>query len=267
MRIFALSDLHVDFTANLEAVAALPSGPHRDDVLVLAGDLSHRLDRSEQVLRHLAACFARVFFVPGNHDLWVGADAPDDAGDEVGESSLDRLRALEQACAALGVRTAPADAGDGWWVVPLHGWYEPAFGRDGDSGEAVSPQWTDLQRCRWPANLADDGARSRHFAARNEAYPPPPPGRRVLTFSHFVPRPELIPPVSRLRFRQLPRVAGSVRIDAQARAAGTEVHVFGHSHIPWDERIDGVRYVQQPLAYPWERARRGQQGLELKRVV
>jgi hypothetical protein len=32
-----------------------------------------------------------------------------------------------------------------------------------------------------------------------------------------------------------------------------EVHVFGHSHIPWDETMDGVRYLQHPLAYPQER--------------
>ena len=31
-------------------------------------------------------------------------------------------------------------------------------------------------------------------------------------------------------------------------------HVFGHTHFSIDRRIDGVRYVQQPLGNPSERS-------------
>jgi hypothetical protein len=62
-------------------------------------------------------------------------------------------------------------------------------------------------------------------------------------------------------------VAGTLRLDRQLRAAGAEVHVFGHTHIPWEATMDGVRYVQQPLAYPYERARRGQGGIELLQLA
>jgi len=34
------------------------------------------------------------------------------------------------------------------------------------------------------------------------------------------------------------------------------VHVFGHTHFGWDATLDGVRYLQAPLAYPEERAGR-----------
>ena len=69
----------------------------------------------------------------------------------------------------------------------------------------------------------------------------------VVTFSHFVPRPELLPAVRWLRFKGLPLVAGNREIDAQLRRAGAAVHVYGHTHIPDDRVVDGVRYVQNHL--------------------
>jgi len=62
----------------------------------------------------------------------------------------------------------------------------------------------------------------------------------------------------------LPRVAGSPLIESQLRALGSELHLFGHSHIRWDETIDGVRYLQRPLGYPQERRGRA---YELARLV
>ena len=50
MRIYGISDLHVDFAPNLEQVASLPVGPHRGDTLLVAGDICHRMDRAEQAL-------------------------------------------------------------------------------------------------------------------------------------------------------------------------------------------------------------------------
>jgi hypothetical protein len=38
-----------------------------------------------------------------------------------------------------------------------------------------------------------------------------------------------------------------VAIDAQVRRIGAAVHVYGHTHIPDDRVIGGVRYVQNHL--------------------
>lgn len=280
MRIFALSDLHVDFAANLSLVESLSSSDYQQDVLLVAGDASHRLDRAEAALQALVDRFARVFFIAGNHDLWVDDGTADEAGGAARETSLDRLTRLDNLCAQLGVSTAAGSATSGSatsgsgtsgsgapvWVIPLLSWYEDAFSArlhaDAPS-EGISRRWADHQRCLWPDGLGDDPARCRYFADRNADRLAPPAGARVITMSHFLPRAELLPLVGSLRFKQLPRVAGAEGIDVQLRAAGSSVHVFGHTHIPWDETIDGVRYVQNPLAYPHERKRRGQQGIRL----
>jgi hypothetical protein len=77
----------------------------------------------------------------------------------------------------------------------------------------------------------------------------------VISFSHFLPRPELLPPRRNLRFKGLPKVAGCTSIDGQIRRLNSKLHVFGHSHINYDCVIEGVRYVQNALAYPNEHRR------------
>ena len=265
VRIYGISDLHVDFAGNLEQVASLPVGPHRGDTLLVAGDVCHRLDRAEQALGLLADRFEQVFLVPGNHDLWV--EEGDPAPGAAPETSLDRLEALRRLAGRLGVTMEPGPAGPQWWILPLQGWYEPGFGDGGAPEVDMSRHWSDPSRCRWPPEQSTDAARCAWFEQLNRPALRPPQGRRVLSFSHFVPRPELIPPVEGLRFKELPRVSGTLRLDRQLRAAGSRLHLFGHTHIAWDAVIDGVRYVQRPLAYPHERARRGQSEIEPVRLV
>lgn len=249
MRIFAISDLHVDYSANWKWVEELSQLDYRADVLLVAGDISHVLDNVERTLCALRQRFSRVFFVPGNHDVWVRGQAMD---------SLEKLSAVGSVCSACGIDTAMAELG-AVRVAPLLSWYCRDFDpRLSTQGEELNA-WGDFRYCRWPGGI---GPLDRHFSALNAVTP----SREQLTisFSHFLPRWELLPAQAHLRFKGLPRVAGSAHIEEQVRALGASVHVFGHSHIPCDMELDGVRYIQQPLAYP--RERRGRK-VSLKRVL
>jgi len=229
MRIFAVSDLHADFRENRRLLERIPAGEHRGDALIVAGDVADSLQVVTDVLGELRERFAELFFVPGNHELWVRAEPRD---------SVEKFHAVLAACRGVGVRTAPARVG-GAWVVPLFSWYDAAFDVAGDADHASLEAWSDRYFCRWPPG---DPPHHR-FLAMNEphlhAYDAP-----VVSFSHFVPRTELLPPVRWLRFKGLPLVAGSVEIDAQLRRVGAAVHVYGHTHIPDDRVLHGVRYVQ-----------------------
>ena len=70
----------------------------------------------------------------------------------------------------------------------------------------------------------------------------------VVTYSHFLPRPELY-----RGYANLWNVMGSPRIADDARRWSSSAHVFGHSHLNVDAVIHGVRYVQHALGYPHER--------------
>ena len=71
MRIFAVSDLHIDYDENQQFVDNLSFVDHTHDVLVLAGDVSDKMQTLEKTFQTLKKRFKEVLYVPGNHDLWV----------------------------------------------------------------------------------------------------------------------------------------------------------------------------------------------------
>ena len=76
--------------------------------------------------------------------------------------------------------------------------------------------------------------------------------------SHFLPHQALLPEKRFLTFPPLAKAVGSAPLAARLARLRPAAHVFGHSHFAWDAVLpDGARYVQAPLCYPSERARRG----------
>jgi hypothetical protein len=177
--------------------------------------------------------------MPGNHELWVRSDAYD---------SLEKLRKVIELCDHLGVHTRPSKA-EGVWIVPLFSWYEAEFDEEESGDEEELQAWADFYFCKWPPEVSSV---SEYFRALNAANLSSYEGK-VITLSHFLPRRDLLPAADDLRFKSLPKVAGSSWLDAQLRILNSSVHVFGHSHINCDRVIDGVRYVQNALRYPSER--------------
>jgi hypothetical protein len=235
MRIFAVSDLHTDFKENRLLLERLSREEYTRDVLLVAGDIADRLEVIGETLSLLRTRFARVFYTPGNHELWTRNETGD---------SVDKYFRVVELCGRLGVATSPEKQG-GVWIVPLLSWYETGV----DDGAERPEGWADFYFCKWPEWI---GSPSAYFLKMNEphvrSYDAP-----VVSLSHFLPRRDLLPPVENLRFKQLPQVSICEPLEAQIRRLGSAVHVFGHSHINRDLRLDGVRYVQHALQYPRER--------------
>ena len=74
-------------------------------------------------------------------------------------------------------------------------------------------------------------------------------GDTVLSFSHFLPRVECSLEKRYSMEPMLSRVSGSDPLEAQIRRLKPHVHIFGHTHIPLDIELDGIRYIQWPLGY------------------
>ncbi|HXO22414.1 MAG TPA: metallophosphoesterase, partial [Thermoanaerobaculia bacterium] len=88
-----------------QALQAL--APHPEDWLILAGDVGETEQHLRFALAILSRRFARLLWVPGNHDLWI---VPMHADEPRGEAKYQRLVAL---CREFGVLT-PEDPYVAW---------------------------------------------------------------------------------------------------------------------------------------------------------
>ncbi|CAN6304733.1 unnamed protein product [Urochloa humidicola] len=269
-RVFVVSDLHTDYPENMDWVRRLPAEVGAGegdgvDALVVAGDVAETRDNFARTMEVLRARFGAVFYVPGNHDLWLRREG----GRYM--DSLEKLTALLDACSELGVDTGPRMIGD-LGIIPLFSWYHKSFDKEMDVNSVRVPSLEmackDFHACKWPSDLAnDDESLALYFDKLNDRNHDAieevkNSSKQILTFSHFVPRQELCPEKRMLYYPYLPKVIGSDFLERRLRDIhsnrkdGSACHVFGHTHFCWDSVVDEIRYVQAPLAYPRERKRR-----------
>eukprot|EP01052_Picozoa_sp_SAG31_P004085 SAG31_NODE_166_length_21670_cov_22.507719_3_plen_443_part_00 len=249
------SDIHVDFPANWQWMEQLPQMPHV--VLIVAGDICTSLAKLEDALKILASRFNRVFYCPGNHELWTSRQS--------GLNSIEKFFRILQICDSVpGVETRPAWVGS-VAIIPIFSWYKRSlFGT-----ETAALPLSDREKhfdagCCWPNSIGNpheahdslhDGIADFFLscsAGRREH--PAWPGSDVLgaaeaviTFSHFIPRKELYS-----GFHSMSKVMGCCEIDDEVRACHSTVHIFGHSHLPVDCAAGSpeIRYLQKALGYP-----------------
>lgn len=258
MKLWAISDLHVAVSRNAAALRALP--PHPEDWLIVAGDLCEEVPLFAETLGWLTGRFARVFWVPGNHELWL-TNPPDAA-----LGSPAKYRRLVETARRLGVAT-PEDEFLRWppsgeVIVPLCTLYDYSFRPD------------DVPLCdvvRWAAELsnvaADErlldpapmagmvewcAARCRETEARL-ARELPADARTVLV-GHFPLREDLV------RIPRIPRFTpwcGTRRTEDWHRRYNAVAVVSGHLHVRRTDWRDGTRFEEVSLGYPrqWDPAR------------
>jgi hypothetical protein len=232
MRVFATSDLHTDYKENFLWLKELSDTAYRDDTLIVAGDVSDRLEIIRETLLLLRSKFRHVLFTPGNHELWV-------RNSEL--NSIEKFQQVLKLCEAIDVVTRPLRIED-LWIVPLFSWYDGVY-------DPEMKAWVDFHLCKWPDSIQ---SLPDYFLRLNEphlkSYDSP-----VITFSHFIPRAELLPPPEYMRFSWLPDVSICAALDPQIRKVNSTVHVCGHTHTTIDTVIDDVRYIQNAVRYPKER--------------
>ncbi len=244
MRVYALSDIHVDYAENMAWVMSLSRSDYQDDVLLLAGDVTDDVQKLRSVLSHLRECFQQLLFVPGNHDLWVRRD---------GEScSLQKFSLIRQMCIELDVGVE-VQTHNGLMIVPLLAWYDFSFG---EPDRYLRRAWRDFKACSWPEELADEQAITDHFLALNtlpsRAETCSPEVHTLISFSHFLPRLDVMPEQIPAHRRRVYPVLGSNKLGAQVDMLQPAVHVYGHSHVNRAVSIEGIHYVNNAFAYPDE---------------
>jgi hypothetical protein len=249
MRLWAISDLHVSRPENREMVAGYEARP--DDWLAIAGDVGS-VDSLRWTLEQLAPRFARLVWVPGNHDLWTVDDEPA-RGEE-------RYRLLVEICRSYGALT-PEDpyaecelGGERLVVAPLFLLYDYGFRRPWESKEhAFEAARLTGAFCADEELLPFDPHPSREAwcHARVEwterRLASVPAGLRTVLVSHWPLRRDVV------RIPRIPRFSpwcGTPLSDdwhLRFRAAAV---VSGHLHVPGRLWRDGVPFSEVSLGYP-----------------
>lgn len=239
MRVFALSDIHIDYDVNAKWITNLSTVEYQHDVLILAGDVSDTPRLLEWCLGTLVKRFKQVLFVPGNHELWV-------VRERNGKNSLQKFddvrTVVESSGASMQMFHEP-----GVSIIPLLGWYDYSFG---EPSEELKSVWMDYRACRWPSGYTEREV-STHFAAFNDKHARPL-GGKVITYSHFLPRIDVMPGYIPCAGQLLYPILGSARLDLQLRRLNADTHVYGHSHVNRHVKIDGVTYINNAFGYPSE---------------
>uniref|UniRef100_A0A7S4QD74 J domain-containing protein n=1 Tax=Alexandrium monilatum TaxID=311494 RepID=A0A7S4QD74_9DINO len=265
LRVWALSDVFFDQLGVPEWCKGLSSSAFRDDVLMLAGNLADSLPNLRFALTVLKSKFRRVFFVPGNHDLWVrratlqsmikGERVKNEEREMV--DSVSKLLEVLKVCDELGVETAPAEVAGGVFVVPMLSWYSRDFisrevRKQHASETDAEAKVTIDQWIKWPFPAGSDDAwkffmRTNEAALRAVLLAKTAFERfssvqaQVLTMTHFLTRAELsidwtIPGIW--------DYIGCEGLDEQIRAIGSDLHVYGRACTGHPATtLEGVHYV------------------------
>lgn len=260
MKLYAISDLHVGHADNHAALVGLSA--HPEDWLILAGDLGETEAHMRFVLELATERFARVFWTPGNHELWGVGPVGRVEASAGGVARYDSLVAL---CRSYDVHT-PEDpyvawpgSGESTLVAPVFILYDGTFAPAGVGDLRV---WAS----RGGVACADDryldpaphasvaqwcAARLQYTEARLAALPD---DVSVVLVNHFPLRRDLV------RFVRLSRFGpwcGSRGTESWLRRFPISVVVSGHLHMRSTDWRGNVRFEEVSLGYPrhWDGSR------------
>jgi len=258
MKIFAISDLHLDHAVNRRALEELPA--HPEDWLILAGDTGHQQEQLEMALELLGPRYKQLVWVPGNHELWTETRG----GEELrGEAKYQRLVEI---CRRHGVLTPEdpfreVETEEGRMVIaPLFLLYDYSFQPEG-LARAAAVAWaaesgivcTDeiyLHSDPYPSVESWCAARCERTARLLEAVPRELP---LILINHFPLRRDLV----HIRIPRFIIWCGTRRTEQWHQRFKVGAVVQGHLHVRTTQWRDGIRFEEVSLGYPrqWSQRR------------
>ncbi|WP_163550224.1 metallophosphoesterase family protein [Candidatus Frankia nodulisporulans] len=254
----AVSDVHIGYAENRGLVESIEA-VSPEDWLILGSDVGEIAADIIAIWRLMRSRFAKVIWVPGNHELWTAKQDPLRLRGDA------RYRYLVAAARDVGVLTPedpyPVWVGEGGPVVvaPLFVPYDYTFR---PAGTTTRDEALDLARStgvvctdEWllhadPYPRIDDWSRARvtyteqRLAALDPAVPP-------VLVNHW---PLVRQPCDVLRYPEFALWCGTTATadwHLRFRAAAA---VYGHLHIPRTTWYDDVRFEEVSMGYPRERA-------------
>lgn len=260
MKIKAISDLHLASPANRDALLDLPA--FGSDWLIVAGDIAEKFEHMRLAFDVLTRKFEKVFWVPGNHDLWA---IPEERG-RPALAGENRYRALVNLARSFNVVT-PEDPYEIWKgqggehvVVPLFLLYDYSFRPDHIDREtvvawareegAVCADEMFLDPSPWESR---DAWCDRRIEETEQRLVGIPEGMPTILINHFPLRSDLIHIPRAPRFTPW---CGTRRTEDWHTRFNASVVVSGHLHTRRTDWRGTTRFEEVSLGYPkqWDQS-------------
>lgn len=265
-KLMAVSDIHVGHQGNRPVVEQIKADSP-EDWLIVAGDVGEKTDDIRWALELLRRRFAKVIWVPGNHELWTTAKDPVQM---VGVARYDYLVSI---CRDLDVLT-PEDPFPVWQgagaeehggavtLVPMFLLYDYSFLPEGATtkaeGLAIARERnvvaTDEFLLSPDPYLTRDAWCHARVQVTKRKLDALAPGTPVVLINHF---PLVRQPTDVLFYPEFALWCGTELTADWHTRYNVVCSVYGHLHIPRTSHYDGVRFEEVSLGYPREWQRRG----------
>lgn len=255
MKIGLISDIHVDLNrmGGREVISDLLAAESRRrglDVLLVAGDVASDYVLTLAVIDRLSAdSGARVFFVPGNHDIWNERHP--------GLSAWDTYNALLKHPGNLA--RGPVFLDEDWALVGDLGWYDFSYGDPSfslDDFERMHYEgrtWQDKKYSLWDRPTLDV---HRMFMERLEAALDTAldaaRGKKILLATHVVQVEEFTVRPAGAMWKYFNAFLGSPEYGRLCLRRGVKLAVCGHVHYRKKLSSGGCEFVCPCLGYTSE---------------
>ncbi|CAN9380777.1 unnamed protein product [Alternaria alternata] len=219
-RLWGISDIHLSFKGNREALEKLLPHPHDD--LILCGDVGESAEHCRIAFTKVKECFRQVFWVPGNHELYTLPSEKDHGA---------RGEAKYMECVAIAREYGILTPEDGYTL-----W-------EGEGGPClIAPIFTLGGRHRKPTD--------EHLLH------PDPYSSRIEWCNALLDKTEKKPlaaPEDLVKLFRVPRFSlwcGTKKTEDWHNKYNAKIVVSGHLHIRRTDWIDDTRFEEVSLGYP-----------------
>jgi putative phosphoesterase len=264
MKIGVISDLHIDVTPlNRRILPYIIEAAESAelDVFILAGDLSPDLLELSKILIAFTESSLNCpkLFVPGNHDIWVINPSH--------VTSEQKYRVISEICRECDFHSLVASpfAVNGVGFCGTIGWYDYSFRQEKykisearyESKQLSGSVWNDLNYAKWGGA---DAAVAHRFEDDLQ--------RQIDTIKESVS--QVIVVTHHIPFQACVRYRGKLPSDFFSAFMGSQglgeiclkeplvTHaLFGHTHFPIQQQVEGVTAICSPIGYLYERPPQG----------
>lgn len=263
MRLYAIGDLHLSYPANRILWADLDPLAYLDDGLILCGDIGEKLEHLEQAFSAATRCFSKVFWCPGNHELYTlpSSSASGADGEARGEFKYNQCLAIAR---KYRVHTPEDDYvlwdGEGGPAViaPLFTLYDYSFRPAHLQTKEAALAWAEeedivatdeylLHPDPYPSREAWCEVLVDKYQQKLEAAVAQHPGVPLVLVNHWPLREDLV------TIPRVPRFSlwcGTHKTADWHTRFPAKVVVSGHLHVRRTDWKDGVRFEECSLGYP-----------------